>query len=159
LPILKTIEVLFNQEGKIMYTLLEKRLLVFVISISLISYGVPSVSEAGMIGTQALIEAQGRDQMLTRIDTYITKENVRNQMIALGVDPADVRQRLSALTNDELRMLDGKLDSMPAAGESMPAFFYAFILILTFVLTLVQLAVSQGGAGAEQPEGLGDENE
>ena len=112
-----------------MYTLLEKRLLVFVISISLISYGVPSVSEAGMIGTQALIEAQGRDQMLTRIDTYITKENVRNQMIALGVDPADVRQRLSALTNDELRMLDGKLDTMPVGGGggSLPLVFYMLL--------------------------------
>jgi len=124
-----------------MYTLLEKRLLVFVISISLVSYGVPSVSEAGMIGTQALIEAQERDQMLTRVDTYITKENLRNQMIALGVDPEEVQQRLSALTNEELRMLEGKLDSMPAAGGGENALlFSAFMLYLAVVLVTFFIA-------------------
>ena len=122
-----------------MYTLLEKRLLVFVISISLISYGVPSVSEAGMIGTQALIEAQERDQTLTRVDAYITKENVRKQMVALGVDPADVQQRLSALTNDELRMLDGKLDSMPVGGGggSLPLVVYMLLVATMLVIFFI----------------------
>lgn len=125
-----------------MHRMFEKRLLVFAISLSLISYGVPSVPEAGMIGTQAMIEAQERDQVLTRIDAFIVQESVRKQMIALGVDPDDVQQRLSALTNEELRMLDSKLDSMPAGGGEGALMLN--IVMFTVLIMLVIFFISKG---------------
>jgi hypothetical protein len=131
-----------------MYTLLEKRLLVFVISISMISYGVPPASEAGIIGTQEYVMAQERGQMLIRIDAYLAKENVRKQMIALGVDPDDAQQRLSALTDEELRRLDGEMDSMPVGGYYMPEIItkgelYAMLALIGIVLFIIAWAAGE----------------
>lgn len=129
-----------------MHTLLLKRLLVSLISISLISNGIPPIAEAGMIGTQDIIAAQERDQMLTRIEAYLARENVRRQMMALGVDPADIQQRISALTDKELHKLYEGMDSIPAGGYSMPAggfvntgglfLGFAIIVIIAMIITV-----------------------
>jgi hypothetical protein len=96
-----------------------------------------------MISTQEIIAAQERDQMLTRIDAFLAKENVRKQMIALGVDPNDVQQRLSALTDEELRRLDGEMDSMPAGGFITKFELYAMLALIGIVLFIIAWAAGE----------------
>ena len=127
-----------------MCTLLLKRLLVCLISISLASYGVPPAAEAGMIGTEKIIAAQDRDQGLKRFKARIEQENVRKQMIALGVDPADIRQRVSAMKDEELRRLDGGMESMSAGGNA-GAFIAIFGVAILFLLVALSMGVSTRG--------------
>lgn len=99
-----------------MYKTFAKRLMVLIMSFSLLGISLPSVSFAGIIGTQTLIENQQSNDSQARVEEFIARDNVREQIIALGVDPAEVQDRLSALTADELRLLEQEIDNLPAGG-------------------------------------------
>lgn len=85
-------------------------------SMSLLGTTLPSISYAGLIGTQALIENQQTDAPRARVEEFVARENVREQIIALGADPVEVQERLAALTADELRLIEQNIDNMPAGG-------------------------------------------
>jgi hypothetical protein len=99
-----------------MYKTFAKRLMVLIMSFSLLGISLPSVSYAGIIGTQTLIENQQSNDSQARVEEFIARDNVREQIIALGVDPVEVQDRLSALTADELRLLEQEIDNLPAGG-------------------------------------------
>lgn len=99
-----------------MYKTFAKRLMVLIMSFSLLGISLPSVSYAGIIGTQTLIENQQSNDSQARVEEFIARDNVREQIIALGVDPAEVQDRLSALTAGELRLLEQEIDNLPAGG-------------------------------------------
>jgi hypothetical protein len=99
-----------------MRRILAKRVMVWVMSFSLLGTSLPSITSAGMIGTQTLIETRQMENTRARVEEFISRDHVREQMIALGADPAEVRDRLAALTGDELRLLEQNIDTMPAGG-------------------------------------------
>jgi len=99
-----------------MYKTFAKRLMVLIMSFSLLGISLPSISYAGIIGTQTLIENQQSNDSQARVEEFIARENVREQIIALGADPVEVQDRLAALTADELRLLEQEIDNMPAGG-------------------------------------------
>ena len=99
-----------------MFKTFAKRLMVLIMSFSLLGISLPSVSYAGIIGTQTLIENQQSNDSQARVEEFIARDNVREQIIALGVDPAEVQDRLSALTAGELRLLEQEIDNLPAGG-------------------------------------------
>ena len=118
-----------------MYRLFARRFMVCLLSISLMGTGIlPAVSYAGIIGTQSMIEMEqtGTDQ--ARVESFIDQENVRDQMISLGVDPAEVKERIAALTDNELRMLTDNIDTMPAGGI-LAVIGIVFVVLLILELT------------------------
>lgn len=118
-----------------MHRIFAKRFMVWLMSCSLLlGTSLPAVSQAGMIGTQALIEQQGRDDAHARVQAFISRGQVREQIIALGADPVEVEDRLAALTAGELRMLEQDIDGMPAGGI-LAVIGIVFIVLLILELT------------------------
>ncbi|MDH3899775.1 MAG: PA2779 family protein [Gammaproteobacteria bacterium] len=102
-------------------------------SVSLMGTGIlPAVSVAGIIGTQSMIEMEQTDTDRARVESFIEQENVRDQMVNLGVDPAEVKERLAALTDAELSMLNQNIDNLPAGGSSL-----LVVIGIVFVVLLV----------------------
>jgi hypothetical protein len=97
-----------------------KRLLqssiVYVLIASLLSLASPAVVQAEIIGTLAGIESAQREANLAKINGVLAREQVRDQMKALGVDAAQIDARLAALTDSELNRLAQDIDSAPAGG-------------------------------------------
>ena len=116
-----------------MQRIFAKQIMVWILSFSLLGTSLPSITYAGMIGTQTLIESQHGDDPRARVEEFIARDNVRDQIVALGADPAEVRDRLAALTGDELRLLEQNLDTMPAGG------IFAVIGIVFVVLIILEL--------------------
>lgn len=110
-----------------------KRIMVWILSISLLGASLPSASYAGMISTQTQINTQQTDDPRVRVEEFITRDSVRAQLIALGADPAEVREQLAALTDEELCELDQNIDTMPAGG------ILAVIGIVFVVLIILEL--------------------
>ncbi|MEN8108785.1 MAG: PA2779 family protein [Pseudomonadota bacterium] len=126
-----------------MQRIFAKRIMVWIVSISLLSASLPTASYAGMIGTQTLIETQQTDDPRARVDEFISRDSVQAQIIALGVDPADVQERLAALTGEELRQLEQDIDTMPAGGilTIIGAVFVVLIILeLTGVIDIFKKA-------------------
>ena len=117
-----------------MFRLFIKRFIVLVLSCSLLSSGFVSVAQAGIIGTQTLINSEQAQLQQARIEAFMTRDSVRDQMLALGVDPGEVRERLAALTPDELRMLDDQIDTLPAGGI-LAVIGVVFVVLLILEIT------------------------
>ena len=117
-----------------MQQILHKRLMVIVLSMSMLAISLPSTSYASMINTQSLIQTQTLDESRTRINQLVSQENVKSRMLELGVDPADIQARIAALTDDEIRQLEQHLDQMPAGGI-LATIGLVFVILLILELT------------------------
>ncbi len=97
-------------------------------------------ASAAMIGSEALIQASRRDATEARVLETLSRPALVQQMEKLGVDPVAARERVAALTDDELAALDQRLDSLPAGGDIVGALLFVFVLLLvTDILGLTKV--------------------
>ena len=113
-----------------------KRFLACLLSLSLLGTCLPSVSYGSIMSTQTLVEAEQsrEDSARNRVEKFIAQDNVRDQMIALGADPAEVQERLGALTEEELRLLNENIDTLPAGGL-LAVLGVVFVVLIILELT------------------------
>jgi hypothetical protein len=89
------------------------------------------VAHAGMIGTETVVNAAQVQQDRERLRDVFNRDDVKAQLIARGVDPAQVQARVDSLTDQEVQSLSGKLDQLPAGGDSfLGALVFIFIVLL-----------------------------
>ncbi len=97
-------------------------------------------ASAAMIGSEALIQASRRDATEARVLETLSRPALVQQMEKLGVDPVAARERVAALTDDDLAALDQRLDSLPAGGDIVGALLFVFVLLLvTDILGLTKV--------------------
>ncbi len=106
------------------------------------------VAQAGMISTRTIIESESSPHAqsstsIERIRTLLARDDVRAQMVALGVDPAEAASRVNALTDEELVLLAGRLEQLPAGEGAMTTF--ALIALIVTVVVLLATRISFGG--------------
>lgn len=91
---------------------------------------IPLPGQARMISTeQAVSQVDQRE----RLQQLLSRDDVAQQLAAYGVDPADARDRVAALTDEQVASLAGKVDSLPAGG--VDALGVILIVGLVFVVT------------------------
>lgn len=117
-----------------MYMVFVNRLIACILSISLLGVSLPSTAVAGVIGTQAQLQVEQGAERLARVDALLSRERVQDQLLAFGVEPAEVKGRLSALTGEELRMLDERLAQLPAGGDALAVVGIVFLVLLILEL-------------------------
>ncbi len=90
--------------------------LVAWVSVALLSTGVWQSAWAGIIDTRSVLDAELRDVRIERVERLLSQEQVRDQLVTLGVDPAWARARVAGLTDAELQLLEDNLNDLPAGG-------------------------------------------
>ena len=93
--------------------------------------GLPLPVHAGMVSTDAVVASGERE----RIAGFLDRAEVRARLEAQGVNPADVKARVAALSDQEAAQLAGKIDSLPAGGASV----LGVILVVFLVLLLTDI--------------------
>ena len=111
-----------------------QRGLAWVLACSLLAGTIPSVSHAGMISTGTLVASSQDSAATARVTAFLEREAVQRQMLDLGVDPAEVQDRLDALTPEELSDLEGQLQNLPAGGV-FEVIGIVFVVLLILELT------------------------
>ena len=107
-----------------------RRLLCTAVIVSITAMGLPLPAQAGMLPTAAVASSPARE----RIVGLLERGDVRAQLASLGVNPADARARVAALTDDEAAQLAARIDSMPAGGDGIGAIVGAALLIFLVLL-------------------------
>jgi len=100
-----------------------------LVSVLIISIGLPV--HAGMLPTQSALSAGGRE----RLASLLERRDVRSQLEAYGVNPADISARVAALTDDEAAQLASRVEELPAGADGGATVLAA--LLLVFVILLV----------------------
>ncbi|TVP85845.1 MAG: hypothetical protein EA347_09600 [Thioalkalivibrio sp.] len=95
---------------------------------------------ASMLGTGSLLEAEqsavDRDRLLAQLE----REDVREQLQAMGVQPELAAERIARMTDAEIRMLSERLDELPAgAGLLGVALFIVLLLVITDALGITDI--------------------
>jgi len=85
---------------------------------------------AGMVETNKVAVSTQLQSERERIRSFLDREDVRNQLQTQGVDVADAKARVNALTDQEVQTIAGKLDTMPAGGEIIGILFTIFVVLL-----------------------------
>ncbi len=75
-------------------------------------------ANAGMIGTDQVSSAATQVDRNTVLQ-FLGRSDVTSQLESLGVDPATVKDRVAAMTDQEVESLAGKIHSMPAGGDTL----------------------------------------
>ena len=93
--------------------------LVRLLSVALVAAGFAQFSMAGVVGTEYLVEADARAASIERIEAFLARDDVAQQVRALGVDDANIEARLAGLTRAELLALEGRIDQHTAGGDAL----------------------------------------
>lgn len=105
-----------------------------LISVALVSAGFANISFAGVVGTDYMLEAEARDASLARVETLLAREDVAQQLQALGVDQAVVHERLQGLTQAELITLESQFNEQVAGGDAIAVIGTVFLVLLILEL-------------------------
>lgn len=76
-----------------------------------------SAAQAGMIGTDQVVLSAAQMDRDTLVQALDRPEVVR-QLQTMGLDAGAARDRVAAMTDQEVRTLTGRIDAMPAGARS-----------------------------------------
>ncbi|MHB1141211.1 MAG: PA2779 family protein [Sulfuricaulis sp.] len=97
-------------------------------------------AQAGMIGTEAVVNAAQTQQNRDRLHSALNRDDVQTQLLARGVDPAQVQARVDSLTDEEMQTLATNMDQLPAGGSVVGALVLIFlVLLLTDLMGLTNI--------------------
>jgi hypothetical protein len=88
-----------------------RRFIASLVVVSMAGLGLPLPSQAAIVATDAALAAAQRD----RVATLLERAEVRAQLEAHGVRPAELKARVAALTDEEV----AQLERLPAGGEGV----------------------------------------
>lgn len=99
--------------------------------------GMPLPASAGIVTTDQVQASTERD----KVRSFLDRTEVRSQMQALGVDADAALARVNALTDEEVQNLAGRIDQLPAGGDSILGILFAIfiILLITDILGLTKV--------------------
>ena len=110
-----------------------RRFVSLVLILSMLGMSLPA--QAGMLPTEAVTKE--------RIMGLLERADVRAQLESLGVNPADAKARVAALTDDEAAQLAAKVDSLPAGADAGGALIGALLIIFIVLLITDILGVTK----------------
>jgi len=101
-------------------------------------------AHAALVTTGQAIEAGAAGGERDRVAAFLAREDVRAQMVALGVDPVEAVNRVAGLSDAEVRQIAGHLDRLPAGQSAVgavigAALFIFLVLLITDLLGLTNV--------------------
>ena len=93
-------------------------------------------ARAGLVPTEQVVEHRTVASERERLAAILLRDDVREQMEALGVDRDEAIARLASLSDQEVQQIAGQIDELPA-GQSVlvGVLVVAGIVLLALVIT------------------------
>ena len=86
------------------------------------------MATAAMIGTDQVVASTSQADRTTVLN-FFSRSDVANKLQSLGIDPATAKDRVAAMTDQEVQSLAGRINSMPAGAMSNGAAILLLIVI------------------------------
>lgn len=119
-----------------------KRFLSAFLATSILFTGSVQTLQAAMISTEQVANSalpvksvQDREKILN----MLSRDDVQSELVMRGIDPAEAKSRVAALTDDEASSLAAQLDKAPAGGIIGAILLVFFVLLLTDILGFTKI--------------------
>lgn len=90
---------------------------------------------AGLVETEQVIAERAVRTDRARVVDFLLREDVRAQLVRLGVDADEAVARVAALSDAEVQQISGRLDTLPA-GQFLGVVLGVAVLIFLVLLLL-----------------------
>ncbi len=90
-----------------------------------------STAFAAMVTTPELTAASERAQL---VRNNAERQHVRQQLIELGVEPADATKRINQMTDQQIASLQGQIAELPAGAGVSTTNLLLIIIVLILLL-------------------------
>lgn len=104
-----------------------------LLSAAMLSVSFPAVTSAAMVDSAQLLGMEQASSEHT-LDAFMARDQVRAQLLALGVSPDMVQQRLQGLTDEETRQLAQQIDELPAGAGLIEVVGIVFVVLIVLEL-------------------------
>ena len=108
-----------------------------VLGACLFSVTLCGTANADLVGTDEAVAPAQAGEDRERVRAFMARPEVVKQMQAAGVSREEAEARVRAMSDEEVRVLAGKLDSLPAGGRLTD--FQFVVVVLLFVILLIVL--------------------
>jgi len=88
---------------------------------------------ADIVATDEVLHRSERE----RVQAFLDREGVEDRLKALGVAPELARKRVNAMTDEEVLVVAGRIDTLPAGGALDKTDWVIILLIVLLVLIIV----------------------
>ncbi len=109
-----------------------QRPLAWVLSVLLVLMPVMS-AQAAILDTDTLITTTRSQQSITGLQQLLGREDAQQQLLALGVSPDQVSERVASLSDSELARINQGIDTLNAGGDSVLGIL--LVIFIVFVIT------------------------
>lgn len=100
--------------------------IVLVASVGLTSLPVQAIP----VTTEEATTLAGLTAEREHLASLLARADVQQGLAAYGVSADDARARVAALSDDEVRQLDQRLDKVPAGGDIIGVVVFLFLVLL-----------------------------
>jgi hypothetical protein len=107
---------------------------------------------AAMIETEAMLTASRDPNIRNYLHDLLFREYIQKVLVARGIDPYEARARIDSLSDDELEMILGKIQDLPAGGDAT-----GFVIIVGAVIILAIIIVEYFSEVKMIPQSNSDE--
>lgn len=111
-----------------------RRIVTFLVSLSLLFTTLAGGVNAAMVGTETAVNNEQRAEQISEIKAWMSQDQVRSQLVAMGVDPENATERVASMTSEELQVLHGEIEELPAGAGLVEVIGLVFIVLLILEL-------------------------
>lgn len=91
-------------------------------------------AQAGMVTTDQVLDAASVVEARENVVAFFARDDVRQQMESLGVDPDEAASRAATMTDAEVMQIAGQMEQLPAGQDALGAILGAALLIFVILL-------------------------
>jgi len=110
-----------------------KRLLRFVSQFMLVCFMFVSIQQAvfaSIVSTTELVNKQTVQAEKLRLANLLSQDQVRSQLVSMGVDPQDAIKRLDNMTDEEVQSFAAQMDQLPTGSGILELAVIVFLVLL-----------------------------
>lgn len=91
-----------------------------------------TVAQASMVGTDSLLQTQQGQAQRAELTALLDRDDVRNELVRMGVDHDMAKERIAHLTDSEVSALSQDLAELPAGSSGVVG-----VLVVIFIVFVV----------------------
>lgn len=91
---------------------------------------------AAMTSTTDAIQLERGAVERAELVSLLDRQDVRERLIGLGVDPEDAKQRVASMTDQQIQELNERLETLPAGSSTFGTVLIVLLIVfIVFVIT------------------------
>lgn len=106
-----------------------------LLAIAMLGMSMQSVAVAGIVTTTELVNSQHLQMERERIQDWMARAEVREQLTLLGVDTEQAQKRVADMTDEEVQQMAARMDQMPAGSGTGEVVLIAVLVLVILELT------------------------